>query len=69
MVSINVKDTIRSFSVVRHNFPSIITMSGVSKGGKAAGARPRTVTTLGSEGRENEIVYPTMDTVMRGIRV
>ena len=39
----------------------MITISCISKGGKATGARPRTVTTLGSEGRENEIVYPTMD--------
>ena len=36
-------------------------MSGISKGGKATGARPTTVSTLGSEGRENEIIYPTMD--------
>ena len=42
-------------------------MSGVSKGGKATGARPKTVSTGGNEGREDEIIYPARDIRRDGI--
>ena len=42
-------------------------MSGVSKGGKATGARPKTVSTGGNEGREDEINYPARDIRRDGI--
>ena len=44
----------------------MITIFCISKGGKATGARPRTVSTEGSEGREDEIVYPARDICSEG---
>ena len=60
-VLINVEGNIRSFSVVRHNSSSSITMSGAKGGGKATGTRPRIVTTRSNEGREDNVNYPARD--------